>query len=150
VSARITDRCRRAVESVRRERGLDHRERVDAVLAVELLAVVRRLVRAVVEHLQELRPPKVEHERRVELEIWRKSKGGRVLLCVLSELLAESNELSVNPAEDVRTVVRLGFVHRVPCHQHASSLWVRAWVWSGWHASVRCGYECKDWVGTTA
>ena len=52
----------RAVEGVGVEDGLDHDQTLGHVFPVQLVAVVRGLVRTVVEHLQELRPPQVEHE----------------------------------------------------------------------------------------
>lgn len=56
------------MEGVRVEDGLDHDERLSEVLPDKVVPVVGRLVRAVVEHLQEGRPPQVEHELR---ERWR-------------------------------------------------------------------------------
>lgn len=53
---------RRAVEGVGVEHRLDHDERLRQVLPVEVVSVIRALVRTVVEHLQERRTPQVEHE----------------------------------------------------------------------------------------
>ena len=53
---------RRAVEGVGIEDGLDHDQTLRHIFLVQLVAVVRGLVRTVVEHLQERRPPQVEHE----------------------------------------------------------------------------------------
>ena len=50
------------MERVGVEDGLDHDERLGQVLPHEVVPVVGRLVRTVVEHLQERRPPQVEHE----------------------------------------------------------------------------------------
>ena len=52
----------RSMERVGVEDGLDHDERLGQVLPHEVVPVVGRLVRTVVEHLQERRPPQVEHE----------------------------------------------------------------------------------------
>lgn len=53
---------RRPVEGVGVEDRLDHDQGLGQVLAHKVVSVIRRLVRAVVEHLQEGRPPQVEHE----------------------------------------------------------------------------------------
>lgn len=53
---------RRTVEGVGVEHRLDHDERLRQVLPVEVMSVIRALVRTVVEHLQERRTPQVEHE----------------------------------------------------------------------------------------
>lgn len=50
------------MEGVRVEDGLDHDEGLGEVLPDEVVPVIGRLVGAVVEHLQEGRPPQVEHE----------------------------------------------------------------------------------------
>lgn len=51
-----------SVEGVRVEDGLDHDEGLGEVLPDKVVPVIGRLVRAVVKHLQEGRPPQVEHE----------------------------------------------------------------------------------------
>lgn len=53
-----------SVEGVRVEDGLDHDEGLGEVLPDEVVPVIGRLIWAVVEHLQERRPPQVEHELR--------------------------------------------------------------------------------------
>ena len=65
----------RAVEGVGIEDGLDHDEALSHVFPVEFVAIVRALVGAVVEDLQKLRPPQVEHELQAGSEGGR--KGGR-------------------------------------------------------------------------
>lgn len=59
----------RPVERVRVEDGLDHDERLRELFDEQVVAVVGCLVRAVVEHLKELRATQVEHELRVEREV---------------------------------------------------------------------------------
>ena len=59
----------RTVEGVGVEDGLDHDQALGHVLLVELVPVVGGLVGTVVEHLQELRPPQVEHELQRQREI---------------------------------------------------------------------------------
>ena len=51
-----------------------------------------RFVRAVVEDLEELRPPKVEHELRVEGEVVRQPEAVGVVLVELAELLTLKND----------------------------------------------------------
>lgn len=55
-----------SIEGVGVEDGLDHDEGLRQVLPDKVVPVVGRLVRAVVEHLQERRPPQVEHELQAE------------------------------------------------------------------------------------
>lgn len=53
---------RRAMERVGVENGLDHDEWLREVLPHKVVSVVGRLVRTVVEHLQERRSPQMEHK----------------------------------------------------------------------------------------
>ena len=53
---------RGSVERVRVQHRLDHDEGLRQVLPVEVMSVIRTLIRTVVEHLQERRAPQVEHE----------------------------------------------------------------------------------------
>lgn len=52
----------RAVERVRVEDGLYHYQRLRQILTHKMMSVVGRLVRTVIEHLQERGSPQVEHE----------------------------------------------------------------------------------------
>jgi len=56
------------MEGVGVEHGLHHDQRLGQVLPHKVVPVVRGLVGAVVEHLQEGGPPQVEHE------LWRENK----------------------------------------------------------------------------
>lgn len=51
-----------STEGVSIENRLYHDQRLGDVLSVQLVAIVGALIRAVVEHLQELGPAQVEHE----------------------------------------------------------------------------------------
>ena len=53
-------------EGVCVEYGLYHDQRLSDVLAVQLVTIVSTLIRTVVKHLQELRPPQMKHELRRE------------------------------------------------------------------------------------
>ena len=53
---------RRSIERVGVEDGLHHHQRLSDIFTVELITIVGTLVRAVVEHLEELGPSQVEHE----------------------------------------------------------------------------------------
>lgn len=59
---------RRPMEGVGVENGLDHDEGLHQVLPGKVVSVIGRLVRAVVKHLQERRPSKVEHELQAQRE----------------------------------------------------------------------------------
>ena len=54
------------MEGVGVEDGLDHDQGLGQVLPDKVVPVVGRLIGAVVEHLQEGRPPQVEHKLQVE------------------------------------------------------------------------------------
>jgi len=109
----------RPLESVRHERRLDHDERVVHVLAVEYVPVVRRLVRRVVKHLQELAAAQVEHELGVDVEILAQAEARRVVLAVLGKLLAQADQHAVEPAQHVGTVVDLRLEHGNTRHEHS-------------------------------
>ena len=67
------------------------------------------------------------HELRVEGEVVRQPEAVGVVLVVFAELLAESDEHPVDPAEDVGAVVLgLGAPHGHAAHQHGSALLVEA------------------------
>ncbi len=63
--------------------------------------VKRRFVGTVVEHLQELTSPQMEHELGVDAEIVRQAEACRVLLPVISELLAKTDKHSIEPAQNI-------------------------------------------------
>lgn len=54
------------MEGVGVEDGLDHDQGLGQVLPDKVVPVIRRLIGAVVEHLQEGRPPQVEHKLQTE------------------------------------------------------------------------------------
>lgn len=59
---RVSNHLWRAVERVGVEDGLYHYERLRQILTHEMMPVVGRLIRTVIEHLQEWGSPQVEHE----------------------------------------------------------------------------------------
>lgn len=91
-------------------------------LEVGHLPIERRFIRTVVEYLQELTSAKVEHELRVDAEVVAEPEARWVLLPVLRELLAQPDKHTIQPPENIRTVVNLGLEHRDPGHQHGGSL----------------------------
>ena len=56
------------------------------------------LIRTVVEHLEELTSPEMEHKLRVDAEIVRESKACRIFLSVVGKFLAKSNQHSIQPS----------------------------------------------------
>ena len=67
---------RRSTEGVGVDYRLDHDQALGHVLPVELVAVVGTLVGTVVEHLEKLRPPQVEHELCQRRRRRRRRRGG--------------------------------------------------------------------------
>ena len=80
------------------------------------LPVVGSFIRAVVEDLEELRSPQVEHELRIERKIFRESKGGRILRSKFAEFLAEFDQHSIRPSEHVRRLLALATEDGQPRH----------------------------------
>ena len=91
------DRLRWCIERVRYQRRLDHDQRIVHVRLVQNVPVERRLVRAVVEHLEELTPPQVEHKLGVDTEVVSQSERCWVFLPIVGELLAQPDEHPVEP-----------------------------------------------------
>ena len=128
-------RLRRAAEGVRQQRGLDHDEAVGRPLPVEDVAVVRRLVGAGVEELEELRPPQVEEELGEEAELRRQAERAGVVGLVVGELCAEADEGAVDPAEDVGGVLGLGALHGQSGHEDGGALLIEGGL-DGVHVPV--------------
>jgi hypothetical protein len=88
------------------------------------IPVERRLIRTVVEHLQELAPTQMEHELRVNAEVIPQPEACRILLPIIRKLLAQPNQHSIEPPQHIRAVVDLSLEHRDPGHEHRSRLLV--------------------------
>ena len=73
------------IKCVRVEGGLDHDERVADIFVVEDMPVECRLVRRVVEDLQELTPSQVEHELWVQGKVLFEAERRRVVFAVVGE-----------------------------------------------------------------
>ena len=112
------------VERVRVERRLDHDQAVGDVVVVERVSVEGRLVRGVVEDVQELAPSEVVHELRVQAEVLLEPERRRVVFPVVGEPRAQSDQHAVHPAEHVRPVVDLGLEDGDAGHEHGGSLLV--------------------------
>lgn len=113
-----------ALEAVRHERGLDHDQRVVDVFTVQNVTVVGSLVRRVVEDLQELGTTEMEHELGVDREVLCEAERLRLVLAVVGKLLAETNQHSVQPAQNIRTIIYLGLENGNTGHQNSGSLLV--------------------------
>ena len=115
------------VERVRHQRGLDHDQRVQHVLAPQNHAVVRSLVRGVVEHLDELGPAQVEHELGVDGELGHELERRRVVLAVVPEPLAHADERTIQPPGRrgaVELILRLHLPRELPGDERRASLLV--------------------------
>jgi hypothetical protein len=55
------------------------------------------LIGTVIEHLQELTSPQMEHELRVDAEVIGQAERRRILLPIICELLAQADEHSIQP-----------------------------------------------------
>lgn len=118
-------RLRWTFKTVRHQRGLNHDQRVVDVLRVEHMTVEGSFVGRVVEDLQELRSTQMEHELRVDAEVFSQTERGRVVLAIVGKLLAEPDEHTVEPAKDVWAVVDLGLENGDSGHEHGSGFLIK-------------------------
>jgi len=100
------DRLGLDIKRVGHESGLDHDQRVVDVFFIEYMSatapfqhsnmsphggwyipIERGLIGTVVKYLQELTPPKMKHELRINAEVIRQPEADRVLLSVVCKLL---------------------------------------------------------------
>lgn len=79
--------------------------------------IVSGFIRRVVEDLQELTPPQMEHELRVNHEVVVESETARIVLPVLCKLLTQPDQHPIQPPQHVGTVIDLCFEHCDPRHQ---------------------------------
>ena len=86
--------------------------------------VEHSLVWTVVEYLQKLTPSQVEHKLRINAKFIREPKAASVVLAILPELLAQSDQHPVQPSQNIWRIVDLRLEYSNPCHQDRSSLLV--------------------------
>ena len=110
------------IKRIRVEGRLNHDERAADVLVVENMTIEGRLVRRIVEDLQELASAKVKHELWIQGEVLLQPKGGRVILAILGEARAESDEHSIHPPQHVGSVVHVGLEDGDARHEHRRRL----------------------------
>ncbi len=103
-------RLRRPIKTVTVQHRLYHDKTLSKILPIQHVPIERRLIRTVVKNLEKLTPPQVKHELRIQRKVLCESERIRIVLVVLSKLLAESDEHPVYPAEDVGAVVGFGAV----------------------------------------
>jgi hypothetical protein len=72
------------------------------------LPVESSLVWRIVEDLQELTSPKVEHELRINREIRSQGETRRILLSVLCKLLTQTNQHPIQPPKHIGGIINLG------------------------------------------
>lgn len=140
------------VKGIRVERRLNHNERIAHIFAEQAVSVERRLVGRVVEDLEELRTPEMEHELRVESKVRVQAEGGGVVLAIVGKARAETDEHAVDPAEDIWAVVDLGLEDCDAGHEDGCSFLVER-VGEGevasWAAQVtsNCRYPKVELAG---
>mmetsp|Transcript_6284 Transcript_6284/g.25494 ORF Transcript_6284/g.25494 Transcript_6284/m.25494 type:complete len:296 (-) Transcript_6284:1325-2212(-) len=115
------------VERICHQRGLDHDQGVEDVLAPQNHAVVRGLVRRVVEHLDKLGPAQVEHELGVDGELGHELERCWVILAVVTEPLAQADERTIKPPGRrgaIELILRLHLPRELPGDERRASLLV--------------------------
>ena len=111
----------RTVEGVRRQRGLNHHQRIEDVFTHQNHAEIRRLVGRIVEHLHELRSSQVEHELRVNAKLRHELKRMRIVLSVIAKALAQLDELAIEPSRRrgaIRFFLSLHLPRQLPSDEH--------------------------------
>ena len=87
--------------------------------------VEHSLIRTVVEYLQKLTPSQVKHKLRVNAKFIREPEAVHILLAILPELLAQSDQHSVEPSEHIWRIVNLRLEYRNPSHQNSCCLLIK-------------------------
>mmetsp|Transcript_65744 Transcript_65744/g.140636 ORF Transcript_65744/g.140636 Transcript_65744/m.140636 type:complete len:285 (-) Transcript_65744:1563-2417(-) len=117
---------RALVERVLQQGGLDHHERIHCILTKDQRAVVRSLVRARIEGLQEIAAPKVVHELREDGQLRAEVERPGLVLAVVRELGYQADEHPVYPSQDIEWILVLALEHSVPSHEHRRRLLIEA------------------------
>ena len=84
-----------------------------------------RLIRTVIKDLQELTPPQMKHELRIDTEIIRQPKSRRVLFPIIRKLLTKPNQHPIQPPQNIRRIINLRLEHRNPRHQNSRCFLVK-------------------------
>ena len=87
--------------------------------------VEHSLVRTVVEYLQKLTPSQVKHKLRVNAKFLREPKAVHIVLAILPELLAQSDQHPIQPSEHIWRIVNLRLEYCNPSHQNRCCLLVK-------------------------
>lgn len=132
------------VKCVAHQCWLDHDERVVDISLVENMAVECCLIWRVVEYLQELRATEVEHELRVDGKVGAELEARWVLLAVVGELLAQSDEHPVQPTKDIGGIVDLCLEGSDTSHEHCGGLLVELRCDVGVTSLVECARDGRD------
>jgi len=92
----------------------------------------------VVENLQELTSTQVEHELRINGEILSQLEARWVLFSVLRKLLTQSNQHPIEPPQDIRRIINLGFKDCNPSHENGRCFLVERLGDGGVTSFVEC------------
>ncbi|RUS28971.1 hypothetical protein BC938DRAFT_481224 [Jimgerdemannia flammicorona] len=101
------DRLRLLVEAVGRQGFANHGTGLGEHEWNSFIPIESRFIWRVIKHLQELTPPQMEHELRVDGEIFRQPERLGLVLAIVGKLLAQTDKHTIEPAQDVRPVVNL-------------------------------------------
>ena len=112
---------------------------------IEYMSVESSFIRGVVEDLQKLTPPKMEHELRIQGEVLLQPKRRRVVLPVFRKPGAKTDEHSVYPTKHIRSVVNLRSEDGNTGHQYRCSFLVERLRYgriASWSAKIsgHCGH----------
>ena len=132
------DGVRVSVESVRHEGRLNHDQRIVDIGVVQDVSVKGRLVWRVVEHLEELRTTKMEHELRVNGKVGSELERRGIFFAIFRKLLAQPDEHTIEPTENVWRVVDFGLEHGDTRHEHRCGFLVKGLSDGGMAAFMEC------------
>ena len=77
----------------------------------------------------------MKHELRIDGKVGTELKTRRILLAVLGKLLTQTNQHSVQPAEDVGTVVDFSFEHSYTSHEYRRGFLIER-LGDGWMSAL--------------
>mmetsp|Transcript_5308 Transcript_5308/g.15424 ORF Transcript_5308/g.15424 Transcript_5308/m.15424 type:complete len:239 (+) Transcript_5308:500-1216(+) len=119
------DRCRWAVETVREKSWLNHDQRVRRILLDQVVTMPGSFIGTGVEHIQELRSSKMEHELRIHAEFRCQVETGRIVRSVLGKFGTQPNQGPIHPSKNIGKLIRVRLVNGQSSRQDRRCLLIK-------------------------